>query len=1185
MRRLLFFDLETTGFSRSRDRVIELSIYDPLKKRAVLNTLVNPNRSVPRHITALTGIENRDVASSKVPPFEHVAERMVRDLSRLGKSDGVLLVGHNARRFDAPFLLTEMSRYGLEIPSGVEFSDSLDALRSVFKRKGDKRTDADTPQKFSLKYLRDFFRLDDGHPHQTHRALDDCILLSDVLARVEGQFGINMTQELERHEFEASAASFAGDSAYVYKKRHRRATSSATTTPDGTETTSLSCADALKSLTLPPMLRQYCETKGSHVSASSSSSEHPLLLYRVGDFYEAYFEDAPRLGAALDMVVTAKQIARKSKQSERRSRDVSGDQKKETTTLRVPMCGFPVRAAARHCRSLMKGGHVVIVCDQTETAAAAASKGAATVERKVTRVLTPGTVIEEDLLDAERPSYLVALYVPRSSSSSWGLCYADVATGECRSTEGDGASALKSELQRLGPAELIVPANLDNESYTYGEASNQNDSRVASLLSLDGSSAHLFGSLCFAPASSFSTLGAARYVREYHGLASLEGVGLHQRPLATSATAALLRYVEHTRPNTPRSTNVAKGDSRRGRSLQLPKCYDVDDCMIIDEDTWRNLEISHTARTGSAQGSLFRAIDRSETAMGRRLLHEWLRRPLRCPKRIAKRQDAVREFVHDHDSRLRLRSVMRSMNDISRLASRAASGTASPNCLLTLADSIARLPTIAKTVESRDSVSRACSTALRLDFLSDPNLQRWAAQVRNTLAAISGDAVSDGHSTWISNMFAASSGATTAPLLRPGADDEVDRLRCEAAETLSAMEEVVERERRELEVPALTLRATRMFGHVIAVPSRSMRAFSVPDHFRRLQSLKAEERFSTAELVDLDARAKRMEAQAAAREQVVFDGLLTDAARLAPELRDAGSAVAQLDVLSGLATIAADEFYCAPTVLPARERRLDIVDGRHPVVEQFGCAGRGCVPNSVSLSSAVIVDDDDASELEDTQEVDPHRTGDASLIVLTGPNAAGKSVFLRQTAVIQLLAQIGSFVPASHASLSVVDRIFTRAGGADDVSQGQSTFMVEMSETANILNHATSESLVLLDEIGRGTATYDGLALAQSVSEHLSQSVGCRTIFATHYHELNELARAHANVATMHAVVVPADDGSIAFTFEMASGGAERSHGIEVAKLVGFPGVVSDRAEDILRDLEGVVVDDDDERGLGEVLN
>eukprot|EP00939_MAST-03C_sp_MAST-3C-sp1_P003549 g3549.t1 len=1220
--------METTGFSRSRDRVIELSIYDPENSNAVLDTLVNPKRKIPKHITAITGISSRDVLHSRVPPIEHVAQRVIRSIEKIDQD--VLLVGHNARKFDAPFLLTEMSRFGLELPENVQFSDSLDVLRTFFKDPKLVTTNR-RPEKFSLNYLREFLGIDvGGGGEQSHRALDDCILLNQVLLDVEKRYGMDTRHELEKHQFRANASSFSSET-YVYKRHHRAmlpdVTGKSTTRRaiDANEadnvvvdvdvdapsqkTVRLDSRDALRMLKLPPMLRQYCETKrefGASESSSpstSSSPQNPLLLYRVGDFYEAYFEDAPRLGSALDMIVTAKRVSYKPKNKQIGGRGDDGDGNKATKKLlRVPMCGFPVRAAARHCRTLMKSGHVVVVCDQTESAAAAASKGAATVQRKVTRVLTPGTVIEEDLLDADRSKYLVALYMPTVSSTRWGLCYADVSTGECRSTEGTGLGGLKRELQRLSPAELIVPANLDRQdTYAYGVENGHSNGREEeegsdgstesgrgiekdsvvgawSLLSLDGRNAGLFGSLCFAPASSFATEGSSRFVRDYYGLASLEGVGLHRRPHATSATAALLRYVEHTRPDRRSIENGDRKDKKCGHALQPPRCYDVDDCMIIDEDTWRNLEIAETARTGSTQGSLIRAVDRSETSMGRRLLREWLRRPLRCTRRIEERQRVVREFVSDHDARLRLRSVMRSIDDVPRLTGRVASGTASPNCLLALAESLSLLPSIVKSLDSSEDVARACAGAFQLESLKDDNLQRWSKTARNTLVSASaGTASSPGliesHSTWISNMFTGSSGSgSSLPLLRPGADMEVDRLRGEIAATMRKMEEVVERERAKLDTPQLCLRSTRMFGHVIAIPSRALREIvSLPDNFRRLQSLKAEERFATPEIVDLDARTRRLEAQISTREQVVFEGLLSDAARLASSMRNVGSVVAQLDVLSGLATIGADDFYCAPRIVSANERAMDIVDGRHPVVEQFGAGGQGCVPNSVSLCGGERTRglvDDERIDVPDLTTIDPHGTNHASLLIVTGPNAAGKSVFLRQIAITQLLAQIGSFVPASFARLSVVDQIFTRAGGADDVSQGQSTFMVEMSETANILNHATEESLVLLDEIGRGTATYDGLALAQSVSEHLSQHVGCRTIFATHYHELNHLAESFDNVETMHAVVIPSEDGGISFTFEMAPGGAEKSHGVEVAKIVGFPKTVTRRATEILAGLE-----------------
>ena len=1041
------------------------------------------------------------VSDSKVPPFEHVADRFVRLMNRV--EEDVLMVAHNGKRFDVPFLAAEMSRVDREIPSNVYFADSLEILRRAV------RNHDDVPQKFSLEQLRLFFELNDA---QTHRAMDDCVLLSRVLECVNEKYDVDVTKALNLNRFKTSFSK----QVYVTKTHSQVDNEDAMTT----ET-------ALSTLTLPPMLRQYCETKREHTTESST----PLLLYRVGDFYEAYFEDASRLGKSLDMIVTSKKVTHKLKD---KSTSKSGK-------IHVPMCGFPARAAARHCRSLMERGHVVIVCDQMESAADAAKRKSSLVERKVTKVLTPGTVIEEDLLDADRSSYLVSLYESRESNK-WGLCYADVSTGIVRSVEGESTEQLRSELERLAPAELLVPATSERDTYAY-DSKQSND-----LLCLGGRNRRLYGSLCFAPTSSFSSSSnvTSRFLKDYYGLASLEGVGLASRPLAMCATAALIRYVKHTRPET-------------SSSLQYPRTYDVNDCMNIDEDTWRNLEISHTARTGSTQGSLLRAIDRTETSMGRRLLQEWLRRPLRDPLRIVSRQHVVRHFVDNHDIRLRTRSVLRHVDDISRLAGRVTSGTASATCLLSLAESLDRLPSLANSI---------ATIKINHEPLNSRRLLEWSKETRNTLASTTSE------NNFTTSVFELQQQQHQQPILRPGADKEVDRLREEAKRHLEKMQDVVRRERDALggEIP-VSLRLTRMFGHVLAIPSRYCKKRELPERYRRQQSLKAEERFTTPELLELDSKIKRAESLACLRERAVFESLLVSAANLAPKMRDAAEIVSRVDVLSSLATLASDEFYCQPEILPASRRVLDILDGRHPVIEQFDDSNKkstGCVPNSICLGGA-----------EDNESVaDVHNTKGSNLIVLTGPNAAGKSVYLRQIAITQLLAQIGSFVPASSARISVVDRIFTRAGGADDVSQGQSTFMVEMCETANILNHATEESLVLLDEIGRGTATYDGLALAQAVSEHLSQKTRARTVFATHYHELNELEQSLDHVSTMHAVVVERDRGDIEFTFEMARGGAHRSHGIAVANLVGFPRDVTDRADCILRSLEESSSDNNDDAGF-----
>lgn len=1213
--RLLFFDIETTGFSRTRDRIIELAIWDPKERSAVIDTLVNPRRSIPKRISQITGIDVKMVRESHIPPFDHVADRFERCFRKILKDEDapVVLVGHNARRFDAPFLTTELNRSGYKIPEGLYFADTLEVLRSMYgKDSGNaprrERNVEDGPTKFSLQYLMQHFNASEGK-QQTHRALDDCVLLANIIDIVRQQRNdVDVLQELTRRKF-TSFASNDRESHYVKRSVASSSTSSSeasASSQDVSYGSSLTADRAMSTLKLPPMLRQYCETKRAHSSHESrpvdepSSSTDPIVLYRVGDFYEAYFEDADRLGRDLDMVITAKRVAHRPVKTS----DASDVDRRAKKMVRVPMCGFPVRAASRHCRSLMDRGHVVVICDQMETAASAASKGASTVERRVTRVLTPGTVVEGELLEKDTSNYLVSLHIPSVTSTTfegdsyrrgvdarWGLCYADVSTGECRATEGMGMETLRSELQRLSPKELLVPANLDDRSLfralqrsdrarsstivssstdTHSEESSFSYAYAKSSSSTNNSHVqNAIGSLCFAPLSSFALPSASAFVRKYFGIASLEGIGLQQRPIATSATSALLRYVEHTRPI---RFGAQTSTSSSATCVQLPRCYDVEDGMGIDEDTWRNLEICETARTRSTQGSLLRAVDRTETPMGRRLIREWLRRPLRSVSRISRRQSAVRRFVEDHDVRLQLRSALRSVDDISRLAGRASAGTASPHCLLSLADSLSRLPHIMSTIrcsadeKNADFVQSVDSVRTAEDILTCSALQTWASTVRRTLASpeTSRDATSD--SSWISDLFGGT-GTGQVTIVRPGADPDVDRLRAESRDHRKAMEDFVESERQRLGVSNLSLRSTRMFGHVIAVPARVIRergAASIPSDYRRQQSIKAEERFSTPKLIELDACIKRAESRAIALEQNIFERLLGDAAGQAHLMRDAANLIARLDVLSGLATLATDEFYCLPNILEPSARMMDIVDGRHPVVEQFG---DGCVANSVSLGTRL--DGNDGDSRRDEGSVDPHDTSGSDLIVLTGPNAAGKSVFIRQTAIIQLLAQIGSYVPASFARLSVVDRIFTRAGGADDISRGQSTFMVEMSETANILNHATSHSLVLLDEIGRGTATYDGLAIAQSVAEYLSQKTRARTIFATHYHELNDMARVHDNVATMQATVVqPCDESGISFTYEMSSGGAKRSYGVEVARLVGFPDEALKRSEDILGALE-----------------
>lgn len=834
---------------------------------------------------------------------------------------------------------------------------------------------------------------------------------------------------------------------------------------------------------LTPMMRHYVELKDEYPQA--------LLLYRIGDFFETFFQDAITIARELELVLTGKKAG-----------EAIGH---------VPLAGIPHHALDRYCAALVEKGYAVAVCDQTEDAAEAQGR---LVQREVTRVITPGTVLEEGMLNARRNNFLAAVVI---AGQHWGLAYADVSTGEFLTTQAESLEQLTQEVMRLQPAEILVPTNAPDlvSLLRPGELSDQVPDCLPSHF-------------CYTLRSQTPfVLSEARYrLLQRFKVRSLEGFGCEHLPLAVRAAGGLLEYLEATsersRQNGAKSVLVQTA-AVQTVPLQRLCTYALTEFLTIDHQTRRNLEITQTARDGIFHGSLLWALDRTVTAMGSRALRRWVLQPLLSVAAIRDRQDTLEELASNSHLRQNIQKVLKQIYDLERLAGRAGTGTANARDLVAIADSIERLSDLAAVVaRSRSSYLTALQTV-------SPELEELGHHLHAMLVENPPLTLTEGH------------------LIRAGVDAQLDDLRhqVEADQEWIKNLEAVERER--TGIPNLKVGYSKTFGYYLSI-SRS-KTKQVPDGYDRKQTLTNEERYITTELKERENRILNARSELNQLEYTIFVRVRSTVGAAVEPIRAVARAVAAVDGLCGLAEVATLQGYCRPQITEGRE--IQITEGRHPVVEQSLPAGF-FVPNSTTLGDRATA----------------NQTPDApDLIILTGPNASGKSCYLRQVGLIQLMAQMGSYVPAQAATLAICDRIFTRVGAVDDLATGQSTFMVEMNETANILNHATPRSLVLLDEIGRGTATFDGLSIAWAVAEHLASEIQARTIFATHYHELNELASILANVANYQVTVKEMPD-QIVFLHKVQPGGADRSYGIEAGRLAGLPPTVIDRAKQVMAQIE-----------------
>ncbi|NJM20204.1 MAG: DNA mismatch repair protein MutS [Richelia sp. RM1_1_1] len=818
---------------------------------------------------------------------------------------------------------------------------------------------------------------------------------------------------------------------------------------------------------LSQMYQHYIETKEKH--------PHAVLFYRVGDFFECYFADAVTLATELELVLTSKQAGA----------DVG----------RVAMSGVPHHSWERHATGLVEKGYAVVICDQVEDASQVTA--GRLVKREITRILTPGTLLEDGMLKANRNNYLAAVVI---AGDNWGLAYADISTGEFLTTQTTNLEHLTQELMRLQPSEVLFPINAPDLGALLrpGEKSNSLPECLPTTF-------------CYALRSQvpFSQAEARSRLLEKFKLRSLEGLGCDHLPLAVRAAGGLLEYLEETQ-------------KENQIPLQPLRTYTFNDFLVVDYQTRRNLEITQTIRDGTYHGSLLWAMNRTTTAMGGRALRRWLLQPLLDIKGINSRQDTIQELIENTTLRQDLRGLLRQIYDLERLSGRAGSGTANARDLSALADSLSKLPQLGYLVED------ARSPFLKALQKVPPNMEELAAKIQTHIVESPPIQIKEGG------------------LIRAGVNSLLDERRSlvEEDQKWIANLEIDERER--TGIPKLKVGFNKTFGYYLSV-SRAQ-AEQVPDNYIRKQTLTNEERYITPELKEREARILTARDDLNQLEYDILVALREEVGSQAEVIRNISRAVAAADVLCGLAELAVFQGYCRPQMVEGR--KISVIDGRHPVVEQSLPSGF-FVPNSTFLGR---------EENQDTNS-------SPDLIILTGPNASGKSCYLRQVGLIQLMAQIGSFVPATSATLGICDRVFTRVGAVDDLATGQSTFMVEMNETANILNHATSRSLVLLDEIGRGTATFDGLSIAWAVGEYIATELLARTIFATHYHELNELSSLLNNVANYQVTVKEMPD-QIIFLHQVQPGGADKSYGIEAGRLAGLPAKVITRAKQVMAQIE-----------------
>jgi DNA mismatch repair protein MutS len=820
------------------------------------------------------------------------------------------------------------------------------------------------------------------------------------------------------------------------------------------------------------MMQQYSRIKNEYKDS--------ILFFRMGDFYETFYDDAKLVSKELDIALT--------------SRNKGGEK-------RIPLAGIPYHALEPYLGKLIKKGYKVAICEQVEDPKVAIG----IVKREVVRLVTPGTVLESGMLDERNNNFLMSIL---KSGEGVGLAFVDVSTGEFLTTQLEGEnlnSKLTTEIMRFKPAECILPESLGKDEAVPGLIKGVD----MNILVTKYEDEHFHRDRAYQTLiSHFKTL-------------NLEGMGCESLPLSIQASGAVLSYLQETQ--------------KAGLNhIDVLNTYSTADYMILDSTTLRNLEIMRNVRDGSSHGTMLEIVDRTTTPMGSRLMRKWLNQPLSKVNQIKMRQNALEELFNNTFLRHDLRDFLGNLRDMERLTSRIVYGSANARDLIALKESLKTIPEI--------------KSALMQNQLKSLMLRRITGEMnelKDVVKLIESAIVDDPPLT-----------VKEGGLIKNGYNEKLDELREIARGGKTWVSKLEKQERRRCGIKSLRVGYNKVFGYYIEVTKANLS--QVPGDYIRKQTLTNSERFITPELKEKESLILGAEEKMNALEYELFTGVRESVAERSSEIKTTAKAVSELDCLVALSEVAVNNDYSKPEVNQGDE--IVIKEGRHPVIEQ--ALHTAFIPNDAKLDC-----------------------GSNRLIILTGPNMAGKSTYMRQVALITIMAQMGSFVPAKSASIGLVDRIFTRVGAFDDLTRGQSTFMVEMIELGNILNTATGKSLIILDEIGRGTSTYDGLSIAWSVAEYINNQnkIGAKTLFATHYHNLTELAEIYDGVVNYNIAIKEDKDGLI-FLRKVVPGGTNKSYGIEVAKLAGLPSEVINRANEVLKTIEeeNIVKVSDETGGKGE---
>jgi DNA mismatch repair protein MutS len=803
-----------------------------------------------------------------------------------------------------------------------------------------------------------------------------------------------------------------------------------------------------------PLMRQYFEIKEKHPGT--------ILLFRVGDFYETFADDAVLISRELGITLT--------------KRNNGGDQ--------TPLAGFPYHALDTYLPKLVKRGYRVAICEQTEDPETAKKAGKKIVDREVTEITTPGVTMSEKLLDHKRNNYIASVYWTGGTA---GIAFSDISTGEFALSQ-VSRFQLDSLLQALQPAEVLLQKKFKNK--IPDELIGYNITHIDDWV-YEGDYGY-------------------KLLTEHFKTHSLKGYGVEELEIAHTAAGSLLHYMQETQ----------KSSLRHLRRLYA---YENADYMSLDGSTKRNLELTSSMQEGGTDGTLVSILDETCTAMGGRLLRKWIMRPLKQVKPIEERLEAVGILVKDHNRREELQDEMEQVGDLERLISRISVGRTNARDLKQLQLSLAQIPRIKMQIGNSDNLMLSGINE-RLKLLVEVQERISGALVEEPPASIR-----DGG------------------MIAEGFHDDLDELREIARNGKKYIAQIKDKLAKEAGIPSLKIGYNKVFGYYIEVTNTHKN--KVPDHFIRKQTLVNSERYITPELKEVEEKVLSAEDRSKTLEGELFEELRLYVAEYADDVQQIAHALAELDCIQSFAEVAFRNSYVRPGV--NTDDVIDVKKGRHPVVEKTLPAGEPFIPNDIYL---------------DNREF--------QILMITGPNMAGKSIILRQTGLLVLMAQIGSFVPAAQATIGLVDKIFTRVGASDNLAAGESTFLVEMNEAANILNNATPKSLILLDEVGRGTSTFDGLSIAWSLSEYLHNKpeVAAKTLFATHYHELNELEARYERIKNFN-VQVKEHDGKVIFLRKLVRGGADHSYGIQVANMAGLPDVVINRAKEILKNLESHTLD------------